>query len=81
MAVHDLPRPEKPPGTQSSSPETVRSKLSFGRMQVASARTRDNRLELQVGCLRNQRTRPTRRAVLPLPEIMSFSQKPISPNS
>ncbi|KAK7825306.1 hypothetical protein CFP56_033557 [Quercus suber] len=33
-AVHDPPRPDKPPGNRSSSPETARSKLGFSQMRV-----------------------------------------------
>ena len=48
-AVHDPPGPDKPPGTRSSSPETARSKLGFGRTRVAGTWTREHRFELQVG--------------------------------
>ena len=73
-AFHDLPRPDKPLETRSSSLKTTWSKLGFGRTQVTGTRTRDHRFKLQVGCLRNQWTRPARWAVLPSLEITNSTK-------
>lgn len=57
-AVHDSPRLEKSPGTQSSSPKIARSKLGFGRMQVVGCK--DPRPSVRVaGCLSEKLTNLT----------------------
>ena len=80
-AVQHLPSPKNPTGLTISDSITARSEWWFGRLQVASVKTRYDPFKSQFNCLRNRRTRPAQCLSLFQSQISCSGEKPLSLNS